>query len=126
MVYLDNFLHCRIAVIGMYGLLVIGPTFHWWYGKLEELSQKLPERFRFISKLLLDRVVFTPPFLVVTLLYRKLFENTPMTQKLAELKRIILPILIVNWKVCAMCCYFCCIIRHHYLSYSRCGLLCRV
>ena len=89
----------RIVVIGMYGLLVIGPTFHWWYGKLEELTARLPERFRFIAKLLLDRLVFTPPFLVVTLLYRKLFEKSSTAEKIAELKRIFLGVLIVNWKV---------------------------
>ncbi|CAE7604752.1 Pxmp2 [Symbiodinium microadriaticum] len=83
----------------MYGLLVIGPTFHWWYGKLEELTAELPERFRFIAKLLIDRIIFTPPFLVATLFYRKLFERSSMPEKVAELQRIFLSVLIVNWKV---------------------------
>mmetsp|Transcript_8860 Transcript_8860/g.13275 ORF Transcript_8860/g.13275 Transcript_8860/m.13275 type:complete len:184 (+) Transcript_8860:71-622(+) len=89
----------KIAVIGMYGLLVTGPLFHWWYAKLETLTRNVPQKYKLIVKLLLDRVVFTPPFLVVTLMYRLAFEDSTFSEKVQSLKRIFLSVLLMNWKV---------------------------
>ena len=62
----------RVRSVGaffLFGLVVNGPFFHWWYGTLEKLCRDRPSQTApgLAMRLALDRLVVTPPFLVFTL-----------------------------------------------------------
>ena len=89
----------RCGFYGLYGLLVVGPLFHWWYGYIQRLTASLTAEYKMIVTLLVDRLIFTPPFLFVTLFHRQLLNNSKMSEKYKEVMKIIMSALWVNWKV---------------------------
>lgn len=60
----------------------------------------LPLRCRSVAvKLLLDRLVYTPPFLALTLVTLRLLESGRLGRSVNEAKRIYLGTLLTNYKV---------------------------
>jgi len=99
----------RLAVFGVYGLVITGPFFHWWYGFLESLSastvgllgnkQKPQPLLSFAVKLGLNQLVMTPPFLLFTLAYIQYFLSLDVDQTIKAVKRSFAVALFTNWKV---------------------------
>eukprot|EP01031_Cornospumella_fuschlensis_P040954 gene40954-49958_t len=92
----------RAAVFGSYGLLVTGPLFHWWYGALETVVQRMNLPFNdlgIIVKLALNQLVMTPPFLLLTLAYLQYFLSLNATQTVRNVKNSFAAALFTNWKV---------------------------
>ena len=58
-----------VGAFFLFGLVVNGPFFHWWYGTLEKLCRDRPSQTApgLAMRLALDRLVVTPPFLIFTL-----------------------------------------------------------
>jgi hypothetical protein len=89
----------RCGFYGLYGLVFVGPLFHWWYDYMQKLTSSLSQEYKVFATLLIDRLVFTPPFLVFTLFYRQLLNNNSMSDKYRAVMKVIMSALWVNWKV---------------------------
>lgn len=80
----------RAAVFGAYGMLIVGPTLHYWYGYLEKLTASVSKDYKTVIKIILDRLVFTPPFLALTLFFLKYFseKNTTAAQVVSDVRSV--------------------------------------
>lgn len=66
---------------------------------MQKLTASLSEEYRMLATLLIDRLVFTPPFLLFTLFYRQLLTNSNMSEKYKAVMKVIMSALWTNWKV---------------------------
>ena len=91
----------RMALFGVYGLAITGPMFHWWYAFLDKTvrSWNLTGNSNLLAKLALDRLVMTPPFLLITLVYLNYFQSFNATQVSRTVKNIYAGALYLNWRV---------------------------
>lgn len=91
----------RIAMFGVYGLAITGPVFHWWYAALEKYvrSMNITGNANVLAKVALDRLVLTPPFLLLTLVYMQFFQTFNAAKTSAAVKNIYAGALYLNWKV---------------------------
>ena len=89
----------RFVVFGFYGLAVSGPVFHIWYSQLEILTNNIPRRFRVFAKILIDRLLFTPPFLLLTLTFIQILQTFSVIQSINAVKKTYSSALLTNWKV---------------------------
>jgi hypothetical protein len=91
----------RIAIFGTYGLAITGPIFHWWYGFLERTvrSWNITGNLNVLSKIALDRLILTPPFLLLTLVYMQFMQTFSVAKTSAAVKNIYASALYLNWRV---------------------------
>jgi hypothetical protein len=92
----------RLGIFGFYGLAITGPFFHWWYGSLEKFvrNQNIEGNgAQVATKILLDRLVMTPPFLLFTLFYMQGMLTMQPKQTVEGVKRAYPTALALNWKV---------------------------
>jgi hypothetical protein len=89
----------RCGFYGLYGLVFVGPLFHWWYGYMQKLTSSLSAEYKVMATLLIDRLVFTPPFLFFTLFYRQMLTSSKMSEKYKAVMKVIMSALWVNWRV---------------------------
>lgn len=91
----------RLAIFGVYGLALTGPIFHWWYGFLEKTvrSWNIVGTANVLTKIALDRLVLTPPFLLLTLIYMQFMQSFNMAKTSAAVKNIYASALYLNWRV---------------------------
>ena len=75
------------------------------YPKLEEITRNIREKGvkRLIAKLIIDRLLFTPPFLVVSLSFINLLLTTSGTKAAKIIRSVYFITLITNWKVRTYC-----------------------
>jgi protein Mpv17 len=66
---------------------------------MQKLTASLSAEYKVMATLLIDRLVFTPPFLFFTLFYRQLLNNNNMSAKYKAVMKVIMSALWVNWKV---------------------------
>lgn len=78
-----------------------GPLFHWWYKTLETLvaRRQLPPRISVALKILLDRLLLTPPFLLFSLGFLQYFQTLDAPQTVASVKNMYAVALWTNWRV---------------------------
>jgi len=90
-----------MGIFGVYGFAITGPMFHWWYGFLEKLvaNQSLPPRISIFLKILLDRLLLTPPFLLFSLGFIQYFQNFSATTTIANIRNSYAAALFTNWRV---------------------------
>jgi hypothetical protein len=91
----------RVGIFGLYGLLVTGPVLHFWYGLLESTLRKLnlTGYTKTIVKLLLDRCVFGPPFVLYTLFFLQFLQTGSVDKTLSYIRRSYTTVLILNEKI---------------------------
>ncbi|CAN0361461.1 unnamed protein product [Ascophyllum nodosum] len=96
----------RTASFAIFGLVLNGPVFHWWYNMLERASERLRKPgeaaggTRDIAfKLAMDRFVATPPYLLMTLLALRLMQGLGIDRSVRETRQLYLGALIKNYKV---------------------------
>ena len=91
----------RLGIFGAYGLAITGPLFHWWYGVLEKFvaKQQLPPRISVVLKLLLDRLLLTPPFLLFSLGFIQYFQTLSASTAVANVRNTYAAALYTNWRV---------------------------
>ena len=91
----------RIKVFGLYGLLITGPVLHWWYGLLENIVRKLGYigHTKTFVKLLFDRLVFGPPFVLLTVIFIQFLQTLSIDKTIQYIKTNYLSVLRINESV---------------------------
>lgn len=91
----------RMAIFGVYGLVITGPVFHWWYGFLEKVvgSRCSSQGLAVVCKLALNQLALTPPFLLLTLAYLQYFQTLSVTKTSQMIRNTYAAALFTNWKV---------------------------
>jgi len=92
----------RLAMFGVYGFAITGPIFHWWYGFLEKTVRSWQinsGNMSVLAKIAMDRLVFTPPFLLFTLAYMQFLQTFNIAKTSAAVKNIYAGAIYLNWKV---------------------------
>ena len=91
----------RIGVFGAYGLFITGPLLHTWYGFLEwfvTTKMKLKGEAKTLVKLLIDRGIWGPPFVLLTIAFIQ-FLQTISPRKTAEaIQKSYVAVLLANQK----------------------------
>ena len=90
----------RFAIFGFYGLAITGPLFHWWYGFLEKITREgnITGAKGIMAKVVLDRVVLTPPFLLFTLAYIQGLLTLQPRETVVNVKKSYGSALLANWR----------------------------
>lgn len=67
----------RVGIFGLYGLVITGPVLHYWYAFLEQLTRGmgLKDLTRLFVKLVIDRGIFGPPFVLLTVSFIQFLQN---------------------------------------------------
>lgn len=76
----------RLGVFGLYGLVCTGPMLHYWYTTLEYIltvKMGLTGARKIAAKLLIDRAIWGPPFVLFTISFLQLLQ-TLSPKKTAE------------------------------------------
>eukprot|EP00752_Nemacystus_decipiens_P014616 g13015.t1 len=96
----------RTAAFALFGLVLNGPLFHWWYGALERAAARRrkpgdpPGGAGDIAfKIALDRFLLTPPYLAITLASLRLLQGLGVKRSLREMRALYRGVLFTNWKV---------------------------
>ena len=92
----------RLGIFGFYGLAITGPFFHWWYGSLEKVVRHYQiesNNAQVFIKILLDRIVMTPPFLLFTLAYMQGLMTMKPKVAAENVKKAYPSALALNWKI---------------------------
>ncbi|XP_018604469.1 peroxisomal membrane protein 2 isoform X1 [Scleropages formosus] len=92
---IDTFGIARFAV---YGVCVTGPISHYFY-QLLELLVPSSAPCCMVKRLLLDRLVFAPAFLLLFFVVMNILEGNKWPALQAKLRVSYWPALIMNWKV---------------------------
>jgi len=85
----------RLFGFALFGLLVNGPAFHWWYQTLEKLAANRG----IFTRLAFDRLLFSPPFLALTAFSLQYVQNSDAKKSLIHCKSVFKQMLLMNWKV---------------------------
>lgn len=83
----------------LFGGLITGPVCHYWYGFLERHVKGLQGAKNVAVKVLLDKLLFTPPFLALTLFLLRALETGRFGPAWQGMKQIYVPTLKTNLKV---------------------------
>ncbi|TRZ00857.1 hypothetical protein DNTS_013405, partial [Danionella cerebrum] len=93
----------KISILGpvhfaVYGFFITGPVSHYFYHLLEALfPASLP--YWLIKRLLLERLVFAPAFLLLFYVVMNVLEGKTLTEVQSKLKTSFWPAMKMNWKV---------------------------
>ena len=91
----------RITIFGLYGLVITGPILHYWYTLLEKITvgMGVKDVARTIVKLVIDRGLFGPPFVLLTVSFIQFLQsNFSFGKASAAVKRTFVAVLIANQK----------------------------
>ncbi|KAG2763529.1 hypothetical protein PC129_g14336 [Phytophthora cactorum] len=81
-----------------FGGVVTGPVLHFWYGYLET-QRVTKEKLTPNKKLLLDRLLFTPPMVAFTIFSLGVMRGSSPKASRENLSRVYWGVLLMNWKV---------------------------
>jgi len=114
-----------IFAYSSFGFLVNGPLIHHFYVYLEKVLPKSGKNAG-IKRLLFDRFVFAPPFLLLFLYYVSIVEGAGQVGAIKKIKETYWMILKLNWSVWSIIQYV--NINHIPLKYrtlfgNACGLI---
>ncbi|KAF4044231.1 Mpv17 / PMP22 family [Phytophthora infestans] len=85
-----------------FGGIITGPMLHVWYGYLENqrvTKEKLVPKKDSQQKLLLDRLLFTPPMVAFTLFSLGVMRGSSPKASRENLSRVYWDALLMNWKL---------------------------
>ncbi|KAH7488119.1 peroxisomal membrane protein pxmp2 4-like protein [Phytophthora ramorum] len=82
----------------LFGGAVTGPVLHYWYGYLET-QRVTKEKLTPNKKLLLDRLLFTPPMVALTIFSLGVMRGSSPKASRENLSRVYWGALQMNWKV---------------------------
>jgi hypothetical protein len=91
----------RVSIFGLYGLFVTGPVLHYWYALLNRVCDGMDVKdfARTVIKLVVDRALFGPPFVLLTVSFIQLLQSNFSLSKTGQaLKRTFVAVLIANQK----------------------------
>ncbi|XP_025092143.1 peroxisomal membrane protein 2-like [Pomacea canaliculata] len=81
-----------------FGLIVSGPITHHLYAFMEKYFPR-EKKYSSLKRLLFDRLVFAPPFLLAFLYYVSIAEGSGHDAAMEKLKQVYWMILKLNWTV---------------------------
>jgi alkyl hydroperoxide reductase subunit AhpC len=98
----------RMAAFGLYGLVVTGPVLHVWYSFLEQIMNDSPLKywrsspfytlFKTLAKLIVDRAIFGPPFVLLTVAFIQAIITLDLKKAGNMVKKSYVAVLLVNQK----------------------------
>ncbi|KAF8111916.1 hypothetical protein N665_0071s0055 [Sinapis alba] len=92
----------RTARMGAYGLLILGPVQHQWFGFMSRLFPK-QDLITTFKKMAMGQTVYGPTIMVIFLSFNALLQGEGGSDILARLKRDLLPVMlncVMYWPVC--------------------------
>ena len=76
------------------------------YSHLEKISRHVDGLHPLLTKLLIDRALFSPPFIIVSLSFLNFFQSLDFRKAASLVRNAYIPTLIANNKAnCAFLCY---------------------
>ena len=81
----------RLVMFGTFGLVITGPFLHYWYVVLEyvlNVHLKVTGRTKTLIKLLFDRLIWGPPFTLLSIAYLQLWQSLSFHQTWMQIKRL--------------------------------------
>lgn len=90
-----------VFAYGAFGFGISGPLIHYFYQKLEKLMPKKKDATVVdgIKRVLIDRIIFAPPFLLLFLYIVPMLEGSGHQAAVKKIKETFLPVLFMNWRV---------------------------
>jgi hypothetical protein len=88
----------NVLAFALTGFVLVGPTLHNFYQLLEQVVPKSASK-AVLKRLLIDRVLFTPAFLLVYLYCLSLFEGHGLKLARRKVDQVYFMALKMNWKV---------------------------
>ncbi|KAF3499825.1 hypothetical protein F2Q69_00040376 [Brassica cretica] len=98
----DSYDLVRTARMGAYGLLILGPVQHQWFGFMSRLFPK-QDFITTFKKMAMGQTVYGPTIMVIFLSFNALLQGEGGSDILARLKRDLLPVMlncVMYWPVC--------------------------
>ena len=92
----------RIGIFGLYGLLCSGPMLHYWYTYLEYIltcKMNLSGTRKIAAKLLIDRCMWAPPFVLFTITFLQLLQTLSPHKTAEAIRKSYVAVLLMNQKV---------------------------
>ncbi|KAJ0265309.1 22 kDa peroxisomal membrane protein [Hirschfeldia incana] len=92
----------RTARMGAYGLFILGPVQHQWFGFMSRLLPK-QDFVTTLKKMAMGQTVYGPTIMVIFLSFNALLQGEGGSDILARLKRDLLPVMlncVMYWPVC--------------------------
>lgn len=90
----------RIVVFGLYGLAITGPILHIWYGFLDYMLSSLKNiKSKAVLKVLVDRLLFGPPFVLLTVFFLQYLQTLSVSKTTTYIRRCYVAVLLMNQKV---------------------------
>ena len=76
----------------------LGPVLHWWYRLLDQTVCRLnfSGYAKTCAKLVLDRLLFGPPFVLFTISFLQFLQNYSIPKTLEYIKASYWPVLLMN------------------------------
>ncbi|GAV88811.1 Mpv17_PMP22 domain-containing protein [Cephalotus follicularis] len=115
----------RTLRMAAYGLLILGPSQHWWFNSV---SKVLPKRdvLTTLKKILMGQVIYGPCITTIFFSYNASLQGESGSEIAARLKRDLLPTLInglLYWPICDYVTYKVIPVRLQPLVNSSCAYL---
>lgn len=94
----------QTMAFAVYGLLLSGPAPHYWYAWLDSAvptpgGSATPTGGVIAKKLLLDRLLFAPPFVLATMLSLSMLNGGGLMEAVARARATFGETLVANWKL---------------------------
>ncbi|KAJ4876812.1 Peroxisomal membrane 22 kDa (Mpv17/PMP22) family protein [Raphanus sativus] len=92
----------RTARMGAYGLFILGPVQHQWFGFMSRLFPK-QDIVTTLKKMAMGQTVYGPTIMVIFLSFNALLQGEGGSDIVARLKRDLLPVMlncVMYWPVC--------------------------
>lgn len=90
-----------VAAYASFSFVVSGPLIHYFYIWMDKLIPKKKESATFdgIKRVIFDRFIFAPPFILLFLYAVTMLEGSGHEAAIAKIKETFWPILKMNWQI---------------------------
>jgi|MDTE01.1.fsa_nt_gb hypothetical protein len=90
----------RVLLFAAFGGCITGPLLHFWYVFLQQLMAKLQltGRGKTIAMVLLDRILWSPPFTALTVIFLQYFQTFSVEETGIQLRRNYAAVLLMSQK----------------------------
>ncbi|OWF53885.1 peroxisomal membrane protein 2-like [Mizuhopecten yessoensis] len=90
-----------VFAYGAFGFCISGPLIHKFYQMLDQIMPKKKDAAMLdgIKRVLMDRLICAPPFLLLFLYIVPILEGSGHAAAVKKIKETFLPVLLMNWRV---------------------------
>lgn len=92
----------RVGIFGLYGLVCTGPMLHFWYTLLEytlTVKFNLTGNAKILAKLLIDRLLWAPPFVLLTVTFLQFMQSLSPGKTADAVKKSFMAVFLMNQRV---------------------------